>query len=527
MTIVLENVYYRYPEGGWLSPGLRQGATGATHNPQGAQGSWVLQEINLRIPETAMTLVIGPNGSGKSTLLGLIAGLDQPNQGRIYLEAGEADWRSRLTMGLVLQYPERQLFAPTVFEDIAFGPRQHGVIGSELEQRVMAAMAAVGLDPKLAGRSPFSLSSGEKRRAALAGVLALDPKLLLLDEPTAGLDRAGRLELLTVLRRWRGQGRGVILATHDWEDFLPEADGVILLGASRAKQYSPQGLRGGALCFWPEQVDGEDLGRSLRSDSKAGESQPKLGLWALDPRAKLLFAFLFTLGAVVARGWSLLVPLSLGVLAWSLGVASGISWRHAFRSLRPLAFILVATAGLYLFFTPGAPIFRWGAITVTWEGLISGGILVLRLGVLLATLALLILTSSPPDLADGLSRLLGPLKRIGLPVEEVALALTMAMRFFPQIGEEASAIYQAQRARGLDLSRGSLRERIQKLSALVVPLLVGAFRRADELAEAMEARGWRAEGRTRYRPLRFGNADYVTLGLGLAGLAAVLWLRGL
>lgn len=568
VTIVLENVHYRYREGARLGSLPPRGGTpleadrkvrvGASEAE--GEGSWVLRGISLRLAEPTITLVIGPNGSGKSTLLNLIAGLDQPSQGRIYWEdrggkPGERSGRSRSLVGLVLQYPERQLFAPSVFEDVAFGPRQQGIDGPQLQERVAEAMAAVGLRPELASRSPFSLSSGEKRRVALAGVLALNPELLVLDEPTAGLDRAGRLELLALIRRWREQGRGVILATHDWEDFLGEADSVICLCGGKIKPYRPQEL-GAGLCPWEQgkvnclahsvnPVDPVEAvgpanytGRVGASDpvspagvvqtnpgARASDPVPKSGLWGLDPRAKLLFAFTFTVCTLAARGWGLVIPLSLGGLAWSLGAASGISWRHAFRSLRPLAAVLAATAGLYLFFTPGTPLGQWGGIQVTREGLVLGGTTILRLGVLLVTLALLVLTSSPSDLADGLAWLLRPLRRVKLPVTEMTLALTLAMRFFPQIGEEAAAIYRAQRARGLDLSRGSLRERIQKLSALVVPLLVSAFRRADELAEAMEARGWRAEGRTRYRPLRFGNADYATLSLVGAGLAAILWLH--
>lgn len=208
MSLILSDISYRYAPGTPLE--LR-----------------ALDDVSLEVEPGSITFVIGSTGSGKSTLLRIMGGLSDPESGTALLDekpirAGE--------VGLVFQQPESQLFAETVVDDIAFGPRNFGK--TEDEARVIACemLEMVGLDVEsYATRSPFSLSGGEARRVAIAGVLALSPRYLLLDEPTAGLDGFGRSFVHDLLKRLRLQGVGIVVVSHDIDEFLGYADDVMLL----------------------------------------------------------------------------------------------------------------------------------------------------------------------------------------------------------------------------------------------------------------------------------------------------------
>lgn len=184
-----------------------------------------LDDVSLEIGQGDLVGIIGATGSGKSTLVQHFNGLLRPTRGRVYLDdvdihAREVDRRKvRQQVGLLFQYPEHQLFEETVAADVAFGPRNLGLDGEALAERVRDALRRVGLDPDRFGpRSPFALSNGEQRRVAIAGVLAMEPRMLILDEPTAGLDPRSREELLThVARLHEERGLTIVLITHSMD----------------------------------------------------------------------------------------------------------------------------------------------------------------------------------------------------------------------------------------------------------------------------------------------------------------------
>lgn len=195
-----------------------------------------LVDVSARVEPGRMTLVAGATGSGKSTLLRAAAGLLRPQSGAMTLDGtaitGVVAGSAR-GVGIAFQSPESQLFAETVAADVGFGPRNQGLTIAESDERVRAALDRVGLAPDdFADRSPFALSGGEARRAALAGVLALDPAYLLLDEPTAGLDAEGRAAVMTLVRDLRSS-TGIMVVSHDIEEFLAVADSVLLLRDGR------------------------------------------------------------------------------------------------------------------------------------------------------------------------------------------------------------------------------------------------------------------------------------------------------
>ena len=206
-----------------------------------------LRDVSLTIASGEVVGLIGPTGSGKSTLVQHFNGLLRPTSGRVYLDdvdiqAREVDRRRvRQQVGLLFQYPEQQLFEETVVADVAFGPRNLGLAEEDVRTRVRQALALVGLDPDTFGpRSPFALSNGEMRRVAIAGVLAMEPRMLILDEPTAGLDPATRQDILShIARLHEERGLTIVLVTHSMDDVARLCRRLIVLDRGRVAMDGP------------------------------------------------------------------------------------------------------------------------------------------------------------------------------------------------------------------------------------------------------------------------------------------------
>ena len=203
-----------------------------------------LKEINLTIHRGEFIGLIGHTGSGKSTLIQLLNGLVKPTTGKVFVDGKELhakgiDMRKiRFQVGLVMQYPEYQLFEETVAKDIAFGPSNMGLGKEEIEERVKFAANMVGLKPELLSKSPFDLSGGQKRRVAIAGVLAMEPEVLILDEPTAGLDPAGRDEILFKIKDMHERmNMTVILVSHSMEDVAKLADRILVMNQGQVAMF--------------------------------------------------------------------------------------------------------------------------------------------------------------------------------------------------------------------------------------------------------------------------------------------------
>ena len=199
-----------------------------------------VDDVSLSIEQGELIGIIGHTGSGKSTLVQMLNGLIKPAQGQVLLD-GRDIWEQpkkirdiRFRVGMVFQYPEYQLFEETVYKDIAFGAANKGLTGDELDNAVRRAADFTGLRPELLEKSPFDLSGGEKRRAAIAGVIAMDPEVLILDEPTAGLDPMGRELLLSqIINYHKEKGNTVLLVSHSMEDIARIADRVLVMNRSK------------------------------------------------------------------------------------------------------------------------------------------------------------------------------------------------------------------------------------------------------------------------------------------------------
>ena len=232
MGISLKNVYYTYQEG---SPFEGQ----------------ALSDISLEIKDRSYTAIVGHTGSGKSTLLQLLNGLLCPTQGEIQFDDFVLDRESdqkkmkhlRKKEGLVFQFPESQLFAETVLADVAFGPQNFGVSRERAEEIAKDKLAVVGLNDAIYNKSPFELSGGQMRRVAIAGILAIEPEILVLDEPTAGLDPVGRKELMALFETLHKNGMTIVLVTHTMDDVANFADTVyVLKGGNLVLEGSPSSV---------------------------------------------------------------------------------------------------------------------------------------------------------------------------------------------------------------------------------------------------------------------------------------------
>lgn len=242
----------------------------------------------------------------------------------------------------------------------------------------------------------------------------------------------------------------------------------------------------------------------------------------LDPRAKILFVFLFI--AIVFVANNALTYLLLLVFTLFVVFLSKIRLYFLINGLKPVFILLIFTFLLHIFFTKeGDVLFSFWFVEVYEEGLKQGIFISIRFLVLVFITSILTLTTSPISITDGIEVLLGPFKRVKLPVHELALMMSISLRFIPTLMDETGKILKAQMARGSDIGSGPIKERIKAVVPLLIPLFVSAFKRAEDLATAMEVRGYRGgEGRTRYRQLDWRLIDSLSLLL-LAGFTAVLW----
>ncbi len=242
-----------------------------------------------------------------------------------------------------------------------------------------------------------------------------------------------------------------------------------------------------------------------------------------DPRIKIVLTIVYIVALFLARG-----PVSYLVMFACLAcaiAASGIRVRILLRGMKPLLFIMIFTAVLNVFYTSGQVLWSWWILRITREGIINAVYMVLRIMMLITGTFLLTYTTSPIMLTDAIERLLGPLKKIRVPVHELAMMMTIALRFIPTLIEETDKIMSAQKARGADFETGNLFQRVRALIPILVPLFISAFRRADELATAMECRCYHGgEGRTKMKLLRYARRDYGAFAVGAGLLIAVITL---
>lgn len=558
----------------------------------------VLNDISLSIPSGRVTLIAGRSGAGKTTLACLAAGLTKAQSGSVLL-GGTAPVPGEVA--LAFQNPEQQLFLETVEHELAFAPRNLGCSEDEVARRVSDAASQLEIK-ELLPSDPFCLSGGQARRVALASILTLSPRAVVLDEPTAGLDAPARAALHRLVQDLACKGLPVLVVSHDLEEWLAAADQVVLLadgtiawqgtpGAlasdmdafaragleppeswqlrellAQAEKRDSAGVNGAtsaktatrdqeAGAAWgPEGVEAQEPRATAARDSKSTAAQgPKAavarapkgvatqepsshglgvaakpsrkdaagrGLEDVDARVKVTLLLVATAALFAARApWTLAMWAMLCLLVLR---ASGIGGKAVAHALKPVALLFAFIVCANLVSCDGsADVAIAGGVGISTVGAARAATAVARI-IMLVCLALSVATSTTPTkLAHACTSLMRPLGHFGVPIEDVGLVLSMALRFIPVVSEEAGRIRLAQRARGVNFDEGSVLRRVRAWAAVLTPLVVGLFRRADRVAESMDARcyGQRSSGQHRRVPLQ--PADKLVLLGGLVVMAVL------
>lgn len=558
----------------------------------------VLNDISLSIPSGRVTLIAGRSGAGKTTLACLAAGLTKAQSGSVLL-GGTAPVPGEVA--LAFQNPEQQLFLETVEHELAFAPRNLGCSEDEVARRVSEAASQLEIK-ELLPSDPFCLSGGQARRVALASILTLSPRAVVLDEPTAGLDAPARAALHRLVQDLACKGLPVLVVSHDLEEWLAIADQVVLLAdGTIAWQGTPGALASDIDAFaragleppesWqlrellaqaekrdsagvngatsaktatrdqeagaargPEGVEAQEPRATAARDSKSTAAQgPKAtvartlkgaatqepsshgsevaakpgqkdtagrGLEGVDARVKVILLLVATAALFSARApWALVMWAMLCLLVLR---ASGIGGKAVAHALKPVALLFAFIVCANLVSCDGsADVAIAGSVGISTVGAARAATAVARI-IMLVCLALSVAASTTPTkLAQACTSLMRPLGHIGVPIEDVGLVLSMALRFIPVVSEEAGRIRLAQRARGVNFDEGSVLRRVRAWAAVLTPLVVGLFRRADRVAESMDARcyGQRSSGKHRRVPLQ--PADKLVLLGGLVVMAVL------
>ena len=247
-------------------------------------------------------------------------------------------------------------------------------------------------------------------------------------------------------------------------------------------------------------------------------------LHRFDPRSKIIFTVLFIAAIFLCKGL-VSYGITLLILLMMIGI-SKVQPRVFLKGMKPVVFIVVCTAILNLFYTSGTVLWSWGILKITEEGIWKAGFMVLRILMLITCTLLLTYTTSPILLTDGLEKLLRPLKKLHFPVHELSMMMSIALRFIPTLIQETDKIISAQKARGADFDSGNLIQKAKALIPILIPLFISSFRRAEELAIAMECRCYHGdEGRTSLRQLRYAGRDYGLIVFSIALCAGIVVLR--
>lgn len=440
----------------------------------------VIDDYSLTVKSGEIVAIISKNGSGKSTLAKTICGLLKADSGTITVDdipvtgkTSRDDRRKlRSTIGYVMQLPEQQLFADTVRNDIAYGPKNFGLKGNALKERVDETLRLLRIE-NLAEKSPFALSGGQQRLVAIAGVLACKPRVLVLDEPTAGLDFEAASRILDILYTLHNQGVTIVLITHN----IQEAK---TLGA-RIVSIEQNGNKN-------NQVDKNQKDkRKNTSDIKPVEHPEKSLLASFDPRVTLFSCFIIMLSAFSITNYTQLTILAIATIL--LTFIARISLIKLLSSLHMIIAVFIFSGILnILSVRTGTVLANIATIPITSDGINYSILFATRFSLVIIIGAIVVLTMSQTVLTESCARLLSPLKHIGIPTQEISLIMSLAMRFLPTLASEAHAVALAQIARGSSIRDGSFKQRIHAITAIIVPGFASVIRHADTLALALDSR---------------------------------------
>lgn len=458
-----------------------------------------IRDLSLSIFPGSVTAVMGESGSGKTLLMELLAGLRVPEEGEVTRGAG-------IETALAVQESEASLFAEFVADDVAYGPRNQGLSGQTLIARVSSAMDQVGLPfDRFADRRTFSLSGGERRKAALAGILAMDADVILLDEPSSALDVRSRSHLMSLIRDLGARGKTVVFTTNRAEE-CAVADSVVTLPppAPHTQGNAPLAQRD---ALAPRLTREQATLERLRRGASAFGARSEGILQGLPPTLKYICAIAAIVAALAVSGlpW-ICVLIALEMLP--VFVARYPLKKLFFGMLKILPWLLFFAGIQYLF----APDILYPALFI------------LRFVALYIPLVVFTFITEHTEIMYGMEDILFPLKAVGVPVRDVSLVTGIVFRFIPLLYDEAARITTARIIRGAGRgSRKGLVATVQSMASLFVPLILRTLTRAERLAEAITARYYGVGKNSRYLHWKTG-IGHLILGVAVTALAVLIIL---
>ena len=471
----------------------------------------IIRDYSLSVKAGEIVAIMGKNGCGKSTLAKAICGLIKYDSGSVYIngikiseKTSKSQMREiRKNIGYVMQLPEQQLFAQTVFEDVAYGPKNFGLEGRELHSRVLNALKSLHIE-HLAQKSPFELSGGQQRLAAIAGVLACNPKILVLDEPTAGLDFESAEILRRILNDLHNKGVTIIVVTHDLNEAKTLGARIVTLDSREKKK----------------QAQDEKL---ENANENVSENKNKSLLSLFNTRIILISCLILMFSA-----FSITNFYQLGILALSTLVLIFLARISPIKLLSSLhMFIAIFVfSGLFnlLVVHSGRGLFRIGPILITDDGIKFAILFASRFSLVILIGSIIVLTISQTQLSEACASIISPLKIIGLPSQEIALIMSLALRFLPTLAKEAESVALAQIARGGNIKDGSIKKRLQAITSLIVPGFASVIRHADTLGLALDSRCYvPGAKRTHLHTEKMRLKDFALLIITLAIVCGIIF----
>ncbi len=474
----------------------------------------IIRDYSLSVKSGEIVAIMGKNGCGKSTLAKTICALIKYDSGSICvngIKISEKTSKSQMreirkNIGYVMQLPEQQLFAQTVFEDVAYGPKNFGLEGRELHSRVLNALKSLHIE-HLAQKSPFELSGGQQRLAAIAGVLACNPKILVLDEPTAGLDFEYAKIVLKILSDLHNKGITIIVITHDLNEAKSLGARIVTLDSRKKKEIQ-------------EHAQDEKL---ENASENVNEIKNKSLLSLFNTRIILISCLILMFSAFSITNFYQLGILALSTLA--LIFLARISPIKLLLSLHMFIAIFVFSGMFNLLVVhSGREIFKIGPLLITDDGIKFAILFASRFSLVILIGSIIVLTISQTQLTEACASIISPLKIIGLPSQEIALIMSLALRFLPTLAKEAESVALAQIARGGNIKDGSIKKRLQAITSLIVPGFASVIRHANTLGLALDSRCYvPGAKRTHLHTEKIRIKDFALLSVTLAIVCGIIF----
>lgn len=480
----------------------------------------ILCDYSLSVKSGEIVAIMGKNGCGKSTLAKAICALIKYDSGSICvngIKISEKTSKSQMreirkNIGYVMQLPEQQLFAQTVFEDVAYGPKNFGLEGRELHSRVLNALKSLHIE-HLAQKSPFELSGGQQRLAAIAGILACNPKILVLDEPTAGLDFEYEKSVLKILSDLHNKGVTIIVITHDLNEAKSLGARIVTLDSNKKKRVQKQEQ---------EQAQDEKLENASENGSE-NKNKNKSLLSLFNTRIILISCLILMFSAFSITNFYQLGILALSTLA--LIFLARISPIKLLLSLHMFIAIFVFSGMFNLLVVhSGRELFRIGPLLITDDGIKFAILFASRFSLVILIGSIIVLTISQTRLTEACASIISPLKSIGLPSQEIALIMSLALRFLPTLSKEAESVALAQIARGGNIKDGSIKKRLRAITSLIVPGFASVIRHANTLGLALDSRCYvPGAKRTHLHTEKIRIKDFAVLSVTLAIVCGIIF----